>query len=328
MRQGRDGSRSFGAATAKVSLMLAAMAALWAGACQPREPAPPRTDDSPPRPSLVVPGAVTVAVAEGYRYTQGPARDRQGRLYFTDIPSNTIHRLDPTIGSIDLIRSASNAANGLAWHPQLGLVICEQDRGRVARLDGAGRYEVLAARFNDRRFNGPNDLAVDARGGVYFSDPHFARPGPGPQPVEAVYYQAQPGGEIKRVADDLTRPTGLALSPDDAVLYISDTTARIIYAAPLKPDGTLGPLERFAEFDRDADGGPAGLTVDTEGRLYAAGQGHIWIFSPDGTLLERLAVPEPPSNCAFAGPENRDLFITARTSVYRIRLRSQGLAPD
>ena len=304
-----------------VLLVLLSGASVVANGCQEPGPPPLQAEQEEGWPSLVVDGAELVRVAEAYQYTQGLARDRQGRLYFTDIPTNTIYRLDPTIGQIDRIRSSSGGANGLAWHREIGLVICEQDRGRISRLDRAGQYEVLAARYNQRRFNGPNDVVIDADGGIYFSDPDFARPQPGPQPVEAVYY-IPPNGEPERIVDHLERPTGLALSPDGDTLYISDTTARTVHALDLT-DGP-GAVAHFASLDPDADGGPAGLTVDSDGRLYVAGQDHIWIFERDGELRERIAIPQPPSNCAFAGPENRDLFITARDSVYRIRLRSRG----
>jgi gluconolactonase len=278
--------------------------------------------------SLLVPAGSAVSVVQGtgvYRFLEGPVWDKAGTLLFTDIQADRIHRL--ASGVATLFKDHSNAANGLMFDRNGRLIACEGGAGRLTALDTstAGVLEVLASEYGGKRFNSPNDLVIDSKGGIYFTDPTWA-PDP-PQDVNGVYYRS-PGGVVTRLIDDMLKPNGVQLSPDESVFYVDDSDRLSVRAYDRAADGSLSNGRTFAVL-RAAPGAPSatadGMAVDREGRLYVTTETGVQIFREDGTFLTAVAVPETPSNVAFGGSDMKTLFITARTRLYSIRLNAAGI---
>ena len=270
-------------------------------------------------------GAVVERVATGYTFTEGPAGDGKGNVYFTDIPAKRILRFEEATGQVHVFREESGAANGLMFDKQGRLYACEGGARRVTRNDvQTGEQTVIASHYEGKRFNSPNDLVLDGRGGLYFTDPRYGPRNDLELDTESVYY-IERGGEVRRQIKDLVRPNGIILSPDGSRLYVADNGAKNIWEYTVKATGDVRAGHVLAWMNREADGGPDGMTVDAKGNVYAAGQGHIWIWNKKGELLHKIPVPENPSNCAFAGKGSGTLYITAVKSLYRIELDAEGI---
>ncbi len=265
-----------------------------------------------------IPGdAKAEKVAGGYGFTEGPAADAEGNVWFTDIPNERILKFDVATGKAEIMRSRTGRANGLAFDAKGRLHACEGGNRRVTRPDG-DKAVVLADAFEGKKLNSPNDLDVDEKGGVYFTDPRYGKRDDLEQTLEGVYY-VNPDGKVLRVIDDLKRPNGVVLSPDGRTLYVADNAAGAIFAYDVKDDGTVGKGREFARAQ-----GPDGITVDTRGNLYAAARDGIRVWDKAGKALATIEIPETPSNCAFGGKDRKTLYVTARTSLYRIPLNVSG----
>jgi gluconolactonase len=298
-------------------------------------------------------------IASGYKWTEGPVWVPAGYLLFAEIPSNTIRKvvpgqpatifLEPSgyLGSAPF-RGPEPGANGMTLDAHGRLTVAGHGQRDVYRVDALGdpaRHTILADTYRGRRLNSPNDLVYRSDGSLYFTDPPFGLPTQsdtdagkqltfnGVYRVPAAVDQG-PGAPPRRdslqlLVSDLPRPNGIAFSPDERYLYVSNSgILRIWMRYPVKPDGTLGPGIVFADATSDPrSGGPDGMKVDREGNLYGAGPGGVWIFSPAGTHLATILVPERVSNVTWGGPGGRSLFITASSSVYAIDLEIPGVRP-
>jgi len=261
----------------------------------------------------------------GLQFTEGPAWDGKGNLYFSDIPANRIYRMDSS-GELTVFLEPSNFANGLMFDRHGNLVACQMD-GRVVQINTATKeVKVLAAEYGGKRFNAPNDLVIDRAGGVYFSDPHFRAPMPLPQEKLAVYY-IDPQGKVTRLIDDLKAPNGVLLSPDEKTLYVIPSLQKEVMAYPIESPGKLGPERVFFSLvqpeGRDGTGGDGG-TVDSQGNVYVTSAVGIQVISPQGKLLGVIELPEQPANCTFGGPDLKTLYATARTSLYAVPMEISG----
>ncbi len=260
-------------------------------------------------------------LATDFKFTEGPAVDKKGNVYFTDIPENKIY-IWTTADSLSTYREDSNGANGLYFDEEQNLYACEGGKTRITRTSPAGDYKVIASEYNGKEFNRTNDLWVNPKGGVYFTDPKYGRDQDQlPQGSMQVYYFDTNDNSVIRVTDDLIKPNGLIGTPDGKTLYITDPGANTTYQYNIENDGTLSDKSLFVEFGGD------GMTIDQQGNVYltTSGQPQVDVFSPEGKLLKSIKVPEQPSNVTFGG-ENRDqLFITARTSLYRVGLNKKGV---
>ena len=265
---------------------------------------------------LIAPGATVERLATGFGFLEGPAADADGNVYFTDVVSERIHRWAPDTG-ITLFRERTGRANGLAVDLDGTLLVCEMANRQVTAIDRAGRLTILADRYEGQRFNSPNDLWVDPRGGIYFSD---ARYGPTDDVEIAgnhVYYLSADRQALLRVTNDLVQPNGIVGTPDGSRVYVADQGAGRVWAYRPEADGSFSDKRLFVSQGAD------GITMDERGNLYLTGQ-DITIFDPTGRQIASIGVPEPPANLAFGGPDRTTLFITARRSLYRVDMLVTG----
>jgi len=263
-------------------------------------------------------------IATGFQFTEGPVWHPDGYLLFSDIPAGRIYKWSPD-GTLEVFRQPSGNSNGLTFDQQGRLIACEHGTRRVSRTEPDGRVVPLATHYQGKRLNSPNDVVVKSDGSIYFTDPPY---GVQPEKRELSFqgvYRIAPDGTLTLLADDFDRPNGLAFSPDESILYVDDTTQRHVRAFDVLPDGTLANGRIFAEMHSPATGGPDGMKLDVEGNLYVTGPGGTWLFDPEGNHLGTLVTPEKPANLAFGDTDRRTLYITARTSVYRVRTKLPGV---
>jgi gluconolactonase len=261
-----------------------------------------------------------------FAFTEGPAADKDGNVYFSDIPNQKIYK-HTTDGKLSVFVDKSNFANGLMVNAKGEIVACEMEGQVVAWSPDGKNRRIVADKYEGNRFNAPNDLVIDARGGVYFTDPSFRAPKPLPQGKLAVYYVA-PEGKVTRLVDDLPNPNGVILSTDEKTLYVIPTGQAEMMAYPVEAAGKIGKGRVFCSLKQPAKGkggsGGDGLTIDTKGNLYITSALGLQVFNPDGKLLGILAFPEQPANCTFGGADFKTLYVTARTGVYTVRMDATG----
>ncbi|MFN4261507.1 MAG: SMP-30/gluconolactonase/LRE family protein [Gemmataceae bacterium] len=261
----------------------------------------------------------------GFAFTEGPAADREGNVYFTDIPHERIHKVDKD-GKLSIFRDQSGHANGLMVNAKGEIVACEMDGQVVAFSPDGKERRVLAAEHNGKRFNAPNDLVIDKQGGIYFTDPAFRAPMPLPQEKTAVYY-ITPTGQVTRLIDNLPNPNGVILSPDEKTLYVIPTGQADMMAYPILSPGQLGKGRVFCTLQQPEgvkNTGGDGLTVDTKGNLYITSRLGLQVFDPAGKLLGIIELPEQPANVTFGGPDHKTLYVTARKSLYTVPMAVTG----
>jgi gluconolactonase len=263
-------------------------------------------------------------LATGFGFVEGPVWHQDGYWLFSDIPSNRIHKITPE-GEVGIYREPSGNSNGLTLNWAGRLLACEHGNRRVSIADIGGVEETFADNYEGKKLNSPNDVVVHSSGAVYFTDPPYGiKPEQMEQPCAGVY-RVDPDGAMRCVIEDFEKPNGLAFSPDESVLYIDDSHYQHIRAFDVAADGSLNNSRMFADMSHDGDGVPDGMKVDQEGNLYATNALGIWVYNPAGDFLGLISVPEVPANCAW-GEDGRTLFMTARTSVYRVRMCIAGMA--
>jgi gluconolactonase len=298
--------------------------------------------------SLLVPGAKPVnlgAVGAG----EGPAWHPDGSLYFTG--GGRITRLVPG-AKPQVYREESGGANGLLFDRQRRLIACESRNRRITRTAQDGSITVLAAAYDGHRFNSPNDLTIDSKGRIYFSDPRYGRRDDmemrdaGGRLVEGVYRIDAPGQVTRVIAGEVERPNGVLVSPHDEYLFVADNNnntiggARKLWRFRLKPGGSIDPASRKLLFDWGDARGPDGLKMDRQGRLYVAAglnkpnppyetagklKGGVYILSPEGKLLEFVPIPvDEVTNCAFGGADLKTLFVTAGGTLWSVAVTTAG----
>ena len=282
-------------------------------------------DEAPKPIPGVGPAGEIVKLHTGFKFTEGPAADRDGNVYFSDIPNERIHKVDAK-GKLSVFREKSNRANGLMVNAKGEIVACEM-AGQVVAYSADGKSRrVLADKYDGKRFNAPNDLVIDQQGGIYFTDPAFGAPMPLPQGKTAVYYIA-PGGDVTRLIDDLPNPNGVLLSPDEKTLYVIPSGQAEMMAYPVEGPGKIGKGKVFCKLKQQREGGKSGgdgLTADTKGNLYITSGLGLQVFNPSGDLLGIIALPEQPANVDFGGPDMKTLYVTARTSLYAVPMEATG----
>jgi gluconolactonase len=258
-------------------------------------------------------------VAAGFPGGEGPVWSRAGYLLFSDYSRDRIYKYVPG-GEPEVYREDSHGTNGNTMDAQGRLYSCEYKSRRVTRTDRNGRIEVLADRFEGKRFNAPNDIVVSKAGHVYFTDPAFGSQADHRELDFYGVYHLPPKGPLKLVAKPGGRPNGIALSPNGRILYVSNSDERNVRAYDLDKNGETANERVLIS---GIKGVPGGMRVDEKGNLYIAADG-LAIYSPEAKLLHTIELHSRPSNCAFGEVDYHTLFITERGSVYRTRLDVKG----
>lgn len=276
--------------------------------------------------SGIGPTGPVVKLGDWFRFTEGPAATRDGlEVYFSDLGTHTVYATDLR-GRTRVVLRNSRYTNGLAIDRSGRLVGCQGQTGRVVRIDrDTGALTTLASTYGGKRFNEPNDLAIDAFGGLWFTDPWY-RPDPAPQGLEAVYYVA-PGGGVSRATTALPHPNGIQLSPDEKTLYVSsDGATASVWAFPVLAPGRLGAGREIARW---STGRIDGMTVDSAGNLYVTRPlaDRIEVLDPSGKVLGGIPVPYHPGNVAFAGADGRTLVVAARATLLAAPMAIAGHRP-
>jgi gluconolactonase len=303
--------------TAKYLSAVAACAAWLAG---------PALAQSPGIPGVIAPGVEVELVQQGYVFTEGPLGDADGGLYFSDIRPSKIYHFEPG-GKISLVREQTNGANGLAFTRDGDLLAAEGDGKRISKRSRDGAITAITESFEGKPFLAPNDLIVDDKGGIYFTDP-------GPRPVVPgrptfVFYLPAGAKEPILIDGQVARPNGLTLTRDGKTLIVDDTIGPAVFAYDVQADGTVKNKRTFAQLRDIPEGkesGADGLALDNDGRLYITTLVGVQVFDAGGQYLGTIKVPRQSANVAFAGPDKRTLYITAREGLYRVQTLAQGPA--
>lgn len=259
-------------------------------------------------------------VAAGYQFTEGPSWSREGFLLFSDVPAHHIMKLGPGDKVPSVYREDSGYANGNTFDAQGRLYSCESKTRRVTRTDKKGKIEVLADKWEGKRFNAPNDIVVRKDFNVYFTDPAFGDQADTRELDFFGVYRITPKGQLSLIARPKGRPNGITFSPNGRILYVANSDDHTVVAYDVDHAGETSN-ERVVV--SGVDGVPDGIRTDEKGNIYIAAKG-IAIYTPEGKLLSTIPIAETPANCAFGDADFQTLYITARTSVYRARLNVKG----
>ena len=266
----------------------------------------------------------------GFLFTEGPVWHPRGKfLLFSDMPGDHLRRWSAADG-VTTFRQPCHKSNGLTYDRQGRLLVCEHATSQVTRTEPDGSSVALATHYGGQQLNSPNDIVCRSDGAIYFSDPPYGRAKfYGVERAQELSFQgvyrvgADPASPLLLV-DDFDRPNGLCFSLDESRLFVNDTARKHIRVFDVTRDGGLRNGRLWAETKGDKPGAPDGMKLDSAGNVYCCGPGGIHVFGPDGTLREMLEVPEYAANFAWGDDDYRSLFITASTSLYRVRRAVPG----
>lgn len=293
---------------------------------------------------LVPKDAVIEKLAGGFQFTEGPLwRPQDQVLWFSDVMGNVVRQWSPDGAIKVVIQKAGgdpgNAApgalvgpNGEAAGKDGFVLICQHTGRRIVRVGKDLQMTPVVERYEGKRFNSPNDLVYRSDGALYFTDPPYGLAKQDEDPAKEIPFNGVyrlKNGKLDAIVKDLTRPNGIAFSPDEKVLYIanSDEKRKVWMRYDVAEDGTVGNGRVFFDATSDnEDGLPDGIKIDSQGNIYGAGPGGVWVFSPEGKHLGTIKPPETPANCNW-GDDGKSLYITARTGLYRIKLAVTGQKP-
>jgi gluconolactonase len=274
----------------------------------------------------VPPGAKVEKIATGFQFVEGPVwRDDLG-LLFSDLSGNTAYRWTPQTGAVVYLSPSANS-NGLTFDAQGRLLLAQTGLRRVARRDTAGTITSLAASYQGKKLNSPNDLVVKSDGSVFFTDPPFNVPAGQTRELSfSGIFRISPSGTLQLLDSTLVEPNGICFSPDESHLYVDNSSQRVIYVWDVINDSTIAGKHPFASMN--PAGYADGMKVDPAGNVFCAGPLGIWVFAPTGAVLDTILVPGQTTNCNWGETDRKTLFMTAGNSVYRIRLATTGVRDE
>jgi len=332
----------------EIALSLVMLFGVWGcGSSEPEAPEEPQigtVNQMDPALESIVPADYKIEKLQGgFQFTEGPVwiPGESPHLLFSDIPANTIFKWSAAAGVEEFLKpvyegertEGSLGSNGLLLDPQGRLVLCEHGARRVSRMVD-GELQTIVDEYQDKRLNSPNDAVYASGGALYFTDPPYGLPEQDEDPAKELdfngVFRLSPDEEdLQLLTKEQTRPNGIGFSPDGKTLYVanSDQENRVWMAYPVNDDGSIGEGGVFFDANAlEAEGVPDGLAIDSKGYVYATGPGGVLILSPAGKHLGTIELPELPANCTFGGPQGNELYITARTGLYRIGLNAKGLS--
>jgi gluconolactonase len=272
---------------------------------------------------IIAPGAKLEKLSGEFEFTEGPACDAKGNVYFTDQPNDRI-MIWSIDGKLSTFMQPCGRSNGLCFDKKGNLIACADEKNELWSIDPkTKKAAVLVKNHKGKLLNAPNDVWIRPNGGIYFTDPFYKRDywkrGPKEQDVEAVYYLTPNHKKLVRVTDDLKQPNGIIGTPDGKTLYVADIGDRKTFVYVIQPNGTLTGKKLFCEMGSD------GMTIDNEGNVYLTGKGVI-VFDKTGKQIEQIPVEEPwTANVCFGGKDKNTLFITASKGFYAVRTRTHGV---
>jgi len=270
---------------------------------------------------IIAPGATLKKLSDEFSFTEGPACDAKGNVFFTDQPNDRIMEWSVD-GKMSTYKQPCGRANGLTFDREGNLWACADEKNELWKIDPAGKVTVVVKDYEGKLLNGPNDVWIRPAGGLYFTDPYYKRPywkrGPKEQ-GEHVYFVSADYQKVTRVIDDFKQPNGIIGTPDGKTLYVADIGDHKTYRYSIQADGSLKDKSLFCELGSD------GMTIDNEGDVYLTGKG-VSVFAPDGKKIEQIDVAEPwTANVCFGGKDRHTLFITASKCCYSLQMRVKGV---
>ncbi|WP_239970666.1 SMP-30/gluconolactonase/LRE family protein [Confluentibacter citreus] len=273
---------------------------------------------------LIAEGEVLKLVADDYEFTEGPAVDAQGNVFFTDQPNNRIMKWDAEKDTVSVYLQPAGRSNGLYFDNNGNLLACADEKFELWQIDANKNITILLDNYKDKKLNGPNDLWIDNKGGIYFTDPYYQRPywtrTLPEMESKNVYYLTPDRSELKVVAENLVQPNGIIGSPDGKMIYISDIGDTKIYSYRINDDTSLSNKTLFVEEKSD------GLTLDNKGHLYITNDKGVTAFNTKGKQVLNIPINQSwTANVTFGGKEQNILFITAMTSVYTLKMNVKGV---
>jgi gluconolactonase len=270
---------------------------------------------------IIAPDATLQKLAGDFAFTEGPACDSHGNVFFTDQPNDRI--LEWSVdGKLTTYMQPCGRANGMSFDRQGNLWTCADEKNELWRIDPSSNVTVVVKGYEGKLLNGPNDVWIQPEGGLYFTDPYYQRDywkrGPKEMP-ECVYHLSPDKKTLTRVIEDLKQPNGIIGTPDGKTLYVADIGASKTYRYSIQPEGALKDKHLFCSLGSD------GMTIDNEGNIYLTGKG-VTVFDPSGKQIEHIAVAEPwTANVCFGGKDRKTLFITASKCFYSLQMRVTGV---
>jgi gluconolactonase len=275
---------------------------------------------------IIAKDAELVLVQDGFSFTEGPAVNRFGDVYFTDQPNNRIHVWNAISNKVSVFKENASRSNGMYFMLDGTLISCADEKNELIAISKTGETTPWVSGFKGKKLNGPNDLWVIPKGGLYFTDPLYARPywegirnPEREQDGEHVYYLSPDKSELFRVAEDLIKPNGIVGSPDGKYLYVADIGAKKTYKYEIREDGYLTNKTLFCEMGSD------GMAIDDRGNVYLTGDG-VTVFSKSGEKIAHIPVPKKwTANVVFAALDRKTLFITASDAVYTLKMKARGV---
>jgi gluconolactonase len=261
-------------------------------------------------------------LADDFAFTEGPACDARGNVFFTDQPNNRILKWSIE-GKLSTYMQPCGRANGLSFDTKGNLWACADEKNELWRISPVGTVTVILKDYQGKLLNGPNDVWIKPGGGLYFTDPYYQRPWwkhkSTPQEREGVYYLSNDAQRFMCVAADLKRPNGIIGTPNGKLLYVADIDAKKTFQYETRKDGSLANKKLYCEMGSD------GMTIDNHGNVYLTGDG-VFVFDPAGRQIEHIRVPEPwTANVCFGGKDRHTLFITASKGFYGLRMKVKGV---
>lgn len=272
--------------------------------------------------ALIAEGADLELVADGFEFTEGPATDSEGNVFFTDQPNNKIYKWSAEDNTVSVFMDVAGRSNGLYFDKAGNLYTAADENSQLWKIDPQKKVSVILKGFHNKKFNGPNDLWIAPNGGIYFTDPYYQRPyrNYSKQPIkeQRVYYLSPDQKQLRVATEELIKPNGIIGTTDGKTIFVADIADNKTWKYSIDGDGSLKNKKLFTTLGSD------GMTLDEQGNLYLTGDG-VTVFNPKGEKILHIPVnKEWTANVTFGGKDNDILFITAMDSVFKIELNVKG----